>query len=177
MTQPLSQLAVAYWANPKKIRAQYDCPFLVWETSSRQHNEEIWMGTQTGGAMSAPRAGEPLVFPVLKAQKTTNAFGMGITVGRTDANDIVVEDQSVSRFHAYFQHDERANTWKLSDAESKNGTFIADKRLAANVATLVEDSSRVRFGDIGLVFMTSPSFFKYLEAMSKGRSDSPGRAR
>src|SRR5689334_10029496 len=42
--------------------------------------------------------GEPIVFPVVKNQE--NAFGRGITVGRTGNNDVVLDDGTVSRFHA-----------------------------------------------------------------------------
>jgi pSer/pThr/pTyr-binding forkhead associated (FHA) protein len=57
---------------------------------------------------------------------------MGITVGRVETNDVIVDDGSVSRFHAWLQLDERKKAWFLCDAESKNGTFLGPQRLTAN---------------------------------------------
>ncbi|MFN0062937.1 MAG: FHA domain-containing protein [Myxococcaceae bacterium] len=177
MPQTLSQLALAYWANPDGLRGSYACPFLKWETSHRAHNEALWLGTQTGGPWPAIRSGDPVIFPLRKGPSTTNAFAMGVTLGRTENNDVAIDDQSVSRFHAYFQHDEKTNTWKLSDAESKNGTFIGDKRLVANLATPLLEGTRLLVGDIRLVFLSREALFRELAAMSRGQSGSPSLSR
>ena len=120
------------------------------------------MGTQTGSPALQPRVGEPLVFPLIKGSSRANAFGMGITVGRTDNNDIVIPDQSVSRFHAYFQKDAKSELWKLTDAESKNGTFINGSRLAPQEGVVVENGARLKFGDMEVVLMAADAFFEYV---------------
>src|SRR4051812_21962466 len=62
------------------------------------------------------------VCPVKKVKD--NAFQRGVTVGRTSNNDVVLDHLSVSRFHAWFQRDEKSGIWSICDAGSKNGTKI-----------------------------------------------------
>src|ERR1700761_7231244 len=46
------------------------------------------------------RGGRPLVLPLRKVQST---FPSMITIGRTDNNDLVVADEQISKFHAFFR--------------------------------------------------------------------------
>ena len=162
MSLALSQLARRLYTDERQTREQFKCPFLVWEAHTREHNEELWMGTQTGSADMRPRQGEPLVFPLIKGDSRANAFGMGITVGRTENNDICLPDQSVSRFHAFFQQDAKTGGWKLTDADSKNGTAISGVRVQPQVGTAMSDGLAVRFGDVEVTFRGTDEFFVYL---------------
>lgn len=103
--------------------------------------------------------GEPIVFPVIKNQE--NAFGRGITVGRTGNNDVVLDDGTVSRFHAWFQR-ETEGRYILTDAGSKNGSFVSGVRLMPRRATPVMDGSRLRFGQVELTFYLASGFSKLL---------------
>jgi pSer/pThr/pTyr-binding forkhead associated (FHA) protein len=103
--------------------------------------------------------GEPIVFPVIKNQE--NAFGRGITVGRTGNNDVVLDDGTVSRFHAWFQR-ETDGRYSVTDAGSKNGSFLSGVRLTPRRAAPVTDGSRLRFGHVELTFYLSSGFAKLL---------------
>ena len=59
--------------------------------------------TQSGQEVTAIGGGDPLAAVIEKSKD--NAFQRRVTVGRTANNDIVLEDASVSRFHAWFQDD------------------------------------------------------------------------
>lgn len=146
-----------------KLRKEQAEPLLIWEMPGKEEHQFL-LGTQTGVITDKPRSGEPLVFEVKKSDKQ-NAFPMGVTIGRTDNNDIVIDDNSVSRFHAYLQKDLRTHQWKLVDAESKNGTWLGSTRLLANHGEPVDDQSRVKVGDIELLFLEPDSFFEYLKRL------------
>jgi hypothetical protein len=137
-------------------------PVLLWEAAPDGKLEEPWLGTETGAHLRRPRRGEPVVFELKKADKQ-NAFAMGVTVGRIDSNDIVIEDHSVSRFHAYFQKEPRSGEWFLVDAESKNGTWAGPLKLALNAKALLTDRTKVRFGDIELEFLLPSSIIDRFE--------------
>ena len=88
--------------------------------------DEHHFRTLTSVATPMLGVGEPIVFPVVKNQE--NAFGRGITVGRTGNNDVVLDDGTVSRFHAWFQR-EPDGSYTVTDAGSKNGSFVTGVRL------------------------------------------------
>ena len=67
---------------------------------------------------------------VLPVRKVQGAFCSMITVGRTANNDVVISDTEVSKFHAYFRRNE-AGAWEVTDAGSRNGTWLGGKKLEA----------------------------------------------
>jgi hypothetical protein len=50
-----------------------------------------------------------------------------LTVGRHPACDVVLDDPSVSRWHARLRF--RDGTWMLQDLDSRNGTWVNDVRV------------------------------------------------
>jgi hypothetical protein len=64
------------------------------------------------------------------------------TVGRLSTGDVAVDDASISRNHAIITV--RAGKVALRDLGSKNGTYVADKRIAAD--TEVAPGTPIRFG-------------------------------
>jgi pSer/pThr/pTyr-binding forkhead associated (FHA) protein len=106
---------------------------------------------------------------VLLVKKTKdNAFQRGVTVGRTGNNDIVLDDPSVSRFHAWFQRDERGGTWTVADAGSKNGTTLSGTRLKGKRPVKVPDQTRLQFGEVPLTLFLPERFFAFLESRVRG---------
>ncbi len=142
-------------------------PVLVWEAppGAKDPNED-WAPTDAGIPISRPRAGEPVILPIEKVPGTKNPFAMGVTIGRVETNDISIDDASVSRFHAWLQHDERLNAWFLTDAESKNGTWLNDVKLAPSVRTRLEDGAIIRLGDIHTSFLLPERLLKWVREKS-----------
>jgi hypothetical protein len=156
-----------YLSEAELLRQAIDCPLLFWAVPATAHGEEIWLGTASGAQLKEPRAGEPVLFELKKVPGKANAFAMGVTIGRVDTNDIVIDDSSVSRFHAYFQKDLRTNAWQLVDAESKNGTWVGPLKLSPNERAVVTDETKVRFGDVELTFLTAESLFARIRSALK----------
>jgi pSer/pThr/pTyr-binding forkhead associated (FHA) protein len=140
--------------NPKPA-TDVKVPAILWEAPPNQAGTDSghWEMTEAGGTPTRPRTGEPIVFLVEKAASTqNNPFAMGITMGRVESNDIVLDDGSVSRFHAWLQKDERTQAWSLTDAESKNGTWVDGAQVAPKTRVALKDGSRIKLGDVELVF-------------------------
>ena len=148
-----------YLTEAELLRKSIEAPLLYWGAPATAQGEEVWMGTASGVGMKEPRAGEPVLFELKKTPGKVNAFAMGVTVGRIETNDIQIDDSSVSRFHAYFQKDARTGEWNLVDAESKNGTWVGPLKLAPNERSRVTDETKVRFGDVELIFLTVNGLF------------------
>ncbi|HEY1086116.1 MAG TPA: FHA domain-containing protein [Archangium sp.] len=135
-------------------------PAIIWEAPPNEATTDSghWEMTDAGGSLTRPRTGEPLVFLVEKGANTqNNPFAMGITIGRVESNDIVLDDGSVSRFHAWLQLDERTQLWSLTDAESKNGTWVDGTQLAPKTRVALKDGARIKLGDVELQFCLPPT--------------------
>lgn len=74
--------------------------------------------------------------------------GTVFRVGRSDGNDLVVNDQNVSRFHAVFSVSSSGVV--LSDLSSLNGTFVNSTRITTPVE--LKDGDRVSIGPVDMAF-------------------------
>lgn len=73
-----------------------------------------------------------------------------LTVGRSETNDIVLDDKLVSRLHAIFMR--RGDVVLVEDLGSNNGTYVQDERLHAirqlhDGQTVTIGTSRIMFED------------------------------
>ncbi|HEX6835590.1 MAG TPA: FHA domain-containing protein, partial [Polyangia bacterium] len=118
---------------------------------------------KAGASDGGERGGRPLVLPLKKVQST---FPSMITVGRTDNNDLVVSDEQISKFHAFFRvFGERV---ELTDAGSRNGTFVGTKRLAARGASAVVPlNERFAFGAIEFQLFDARGCWEWLRQLDR----------
>lgn len=91
------------------------------------------------GVVAGPRRGDEL--PVLSPV---------VTIGQGPQNDIVLDDDSVSRNHARLELE--LGSWMITDLDSTNGTEVEGVRLAPGVPTPLAYASTVRFGGVRLQF-------------------------
>ncbi|MFI5352558.1 MAG: FHA domain-containing protein [Candidatus Binatales bacterium] len=72
----------------------------------------------------------------------------GVTrLGRALDNDVVVDDSSVSRYHANIRSHDGA--FELVDLNSRNGTFVADRRITE---ARLSNGDSIRLGDAQFTF-------------------------
>jgi hypothetical protein len=157
----LSTIARRFLTDEEGARRDHQQPLLVLEAPPEDRQEALYFATGAG-KRERPRSGEGIVYVLEKAPGKPNAFAMGVTVGRTENNDVVLEDNSVSRFHAYFQKDPSGG-WRLVDAESTCGTFVGLLRLTAKQPFKLPPMARVRFGELELFYFEPEVFFQYLQ--------------
>ncbi len=102
--------------------------------------ETVVPGQTPGGASAGGRV-EPEA-TVWVVRKRLPALPDRISIGRTPNTDIVVPDSGVSKLHAYLTGGAKARELTVEDANSRNGTFVNEKRLAPH------EPSRIRDGDV-----------------------------
>jgi pSer/pThr/pTyr-binding forkhead associated (FHA) protein len=71
-----------------------------------------------------------------------------ITIGRTDSNDIQVDNAAVSAHHARIVQDGRY--YVIEDLNSTNGTFVNEKRITRRV---LEENDVITIGKHSLVVL------------------------
>jgi pSer/pThr/pTyr-binding forkhead associated (FHA) protein len=102
---------------------------------------------------------------LLAVRKTQEAFPSMVTVGRTSNNDLVVSDINVSKFHAWFRV--AGGKVDLTDAGSRNGTFVGRYRLQAKgPARPVFPGDEVRFGNVAFLLLDAGAAWDRLHAPS-----------
>jgi hypothetical protein len=159
----LSQIARQLLLDEAKLRREQTCPLLVWEAPPTEQQEPVLFGTNSEVQLTRPRAGVGLVFQVQKVLHKSNAFPMGVTLGRTENNDIVIGDNTVSRLHGFFTQDLHTREWSLTDAETTCGTWLGLSKLAPNRPRILPKSARIKVGAIELFFFMPEVFFEYLQ--------------
>ena len=90
------------------------------------------------------------------AKKSGASFPDRITIGRMPNNDVVISDPSVSRLHAYVKP---AEIWLVSDAGSKNGSWLNEQWLDPRREVSLPPGSVLRLGDVRFTFYLSRDLF------------------
>lgn len=158
-----------YMDDPKKLEARLGGrPVLLYEPPEEpeappgdDEDDDFQFRTQSGVTVPVIGGGEPVA--VLVEKTKDNAFQRRVTIGRTSNNDIVLEDTSVSRFHAWLQLDD---TWAIVDAGSRNGTYVSGKKLIAKVPSALVSGAKLKVGTIELTFLTAEGFVRLLKRRS-----------
>lgn len=77
-------------------------------------------------------------------------------VGRAVTADLVLDDPSISKSHAAFQHE--GVLWYVKDARSRNGTYVDGRRLGAGERVEIASGAQITFGGVATYFLDSAHF-------------------
>ncbi len=138
-------------------------PVLLWQAPPSTKEAPLLFATRAGDRHKRPAPGRAMFFFIEKSAK--NAFTDEVTVGRTANNDIAIEENSVSRFHAYFKPGAKGAPWTLVDAKSTAGTFVAGKKLSPKTPVSISSEMHLRIGDVELQFLEPAAFWQYLRGL------------
>src|SRR6185312_11216336 len=139
--QSLVNLARTFWMDEAGFARQHAHPWFVWKVGRPSEAPIVAPTLTIGGEQNKPRSGDPIAIPILKGK--ASVFAMGITIGRTENNDVVLRHEQVSRFHAYVQ--QLAEGLALVDADSKNGTWVNAVKLTGTRPQPLGDYADIRF--------------------------------
>ena len=73
-----------------------------------------------------------------------------VSIGRANDNDIVLEANGVSRYHAQIRSDD--HSLQLNDLNSRNGTYVNSSRIFKPHTLSLGDN--VQLGEVALTFST-----------------------
>ena len=74
----------------------------------------------------------------------------GASIGRELDNDIILEGEGESRYHAKIELD--GTEWKIKDLESTNGTKLNDEKLTPNEYKTLKEGDLIKIGNQTMLF-------------------------
>ena len=151
-----------YLDDEAAFRRAVTTPVLLWQAPPETPEAPLLFSTRAGQQKSRPGKGSSMFFFVKKSVK--NAFADEVTLGRTANNDITIEDNSVSRFHAYFAPD-KTGGWSLVDAKSTSGTYLAGKKLQPRTPVALKNEVMLKVGEVELQFLDPEGFWRFLHEL------------
>jgi hypothetical protein len=174
----LSQLlSEAGLLDKKKFLAKYPHPWLISEliklpqltkaapdprvltTDSMIQGNQRMMATKPSATALKTRTDSFLIFPIVKSDR--NMWEDRVFVGRAANNDVVLEDPSVSKAHAYFIL--KGAHAQLVALQTLNATKIGTSALnPQGTSTPVPDGVALEFGGVGCRFFESASLHALL---------------
>lgn len=102
--------------------------------------------------------------PVLVLHQRRPGPSGRVEVGRDRANDLAIEDKTVSARHAVFARNPTTGTYTLQDMSSTNGTWVNGRQLVPGRAISLFDGDTLFFGDRGYTFYSPEGLFDALAA-------------
>ena len=124
-------------------------------------------GTVTSSAIPFNPKKDFAVFPLRHGAAGASDEDL-VWVGRSEDNDVVIPDESVSAVHAFLRTGE-SGSLSLQDMNSMNGTFVNNETVppqGMGDPVELESGARVRFGSVKLTFLKS---FEFLNLVTQLR--------
>jgi hypothetical protein len=162
MTEPLTECLKRFAENESAFAEGLDAPVVIFEphSSSRQRLSTFQLHAIPKSGYEVPYFGP---FAVVQAVKSRDPKAPRVTVGRTPDNDIVIDDPSVSRLHAWFEL--KRKRWQMTDAGSRNGTVIEGVRVPGKKWVSLGTQANIGIGDVSVGFFNPEDFVAYLRAL------------
>ena len=86
---------------------------------------------------------------ILEDGETKSFSSLPITIGRSEQNILILNDETISSTHARVYYDDRIKVICIEDLDSLSGVFINDSPTRKN---LLQDGMRIRFGNVNITF-------------------------
>jgi hypothetical protein len=108
--------------------------------------------SQPNQEKAAPQSGEAELYGlkfILHTGESRTFTSLPISIGRSEENDLVIKDETVSAIHAWVKYDETARSVCILDQDSLNGVYVNDQPTRKNI---LYDGALIRLGNARLTF-------------------------
>jgi hypothetical protein len=144
----------------------YPHPFLVHSGGAlRSVDRSQTRGLTVDRIMVEGKAGPPKVSDNFFAGELRSRDGEKIvTVGVSSTCDVVIDDQSLSKQHAWFERTSNGN-WRVWDNDSLAGTQVNDKAIEPGEPKIVVTGDKITFGYVDVTFLTPDAFHRLIRGL------------
>lgn len=127
---------------------------VIQDAGSHTLTSEIALGpSMTGASLDAL---------CLMARPKRGPASNRVSIGRSPDADVVLLDESVSRFHAELSWGASKENCVLTDLGAKNRTWLDEVQLAPHVRAELFPGAAVTFGSLGIRFYSPSAFLSWV---------------
>lgn len=102
------------------------------------------------------------------------ASGSKVSIGRSPDADVVLLEESISRFHSGLAWSPDRGLATLSDLGGKNGTYVDGKQLPPGGEADIASGAILRFGSLSARFYTPKGFLAWVSGGAPEKGGAPG---
>jgi hypothetical protein len=133
--------------------------------SSSSPRETLFRGQGMGKRRRSRRAGgSPYVAYRLRRKSKRLSTTSRVSIGFLRTNDVVIQEASVSRVHAYIENG--LGGYSIIDAGSSNGVKLNDTALTLGRATPIRSGDRVSLGNVSTLFLLPKDLHKFVRKVA-----------
>jgi hypothetical protein len=155
-----SALIEAHRRDPSRLAMS--CPVLIESNETMELDGPMQtLDSATSPELSLGESTDPRVHILYKSSESLSPKLIGL--GRASKNDLSIRQPSVSKIHAYLRETE-AGKWEITDAGSRNGTWVDRSRLAEGESETLRDGMEIGLGRARFLFYTPEGLRDYLHA-------------
>jgi hypothetical protein len=107
-----------------------------------------------------PKVSDSFFAGELRSREANNI----ITIGLSSTCDVVIDDQSLSKQHAWFEQTSNGN-WRVWDNDSLAGTQLNEQPLKPGEPRIVANGDKVTFGYVDVTFLTADAFHRLIRGL------------
>lgn len=86
-----------------------------------------------------------------------------VTIGVSTTCDVLLDDASVSKRHAYFE--ELDGVWRIFDADSSAGTQVNNEPLEPGASRVLVSGDRITLGYVEMMFLAPEGFYDLISGL------------
>lgn len=163
--QPIETFDTVATLRREHFLGRYPHPFLVHATGELQKLDPTRRDDLTSDrlVLEGPRKAlheSMLVAPLVPRDLDADR----ITIGVATVCDIVLDDASISKRHAWFEPGD-ADSWRLHDADSSAGTQVNSDPVLPGAPVSLTSGDRIMLGYVELMFLTPDSFYDLVRGL------------
>ncbi len=162
--EPINTYDVQAALRREHFLAQHPYPFLVHALGALQSLDPAKVDELTTDRLLLERPRQTLGESMLVAELAPKDPDQDIvTIGVAPSCDVILDDASVSKRHAWFECVN--NAWRIWDDDSSAGTQVNSEPLQPRAPRVLSSGDQITLGYVELMFFTNDAFYDLIHGL------------